>query len=103
MESDSVKSVEAPRVKESAGVATIEAVTWSAAPTKVTAEKEMIPEPRPVCTSTKRDKMDSVLQTHEPTENASPGVLKSQILHHMSCSFASLTLEVRCNYVTRVD
>ena len=55
-------------------MATLEDVPWTAAPTKETAGREMIPEPRPVCTSTKRDKIDSVLGTNEPTESASPRV-----------------------------
>ena len=74
-----MESVEALTVKKSVGVATIEAVTWSAAPTKATAEREEVPEPRPVCISTKREKIDSVLETNEPTESAGPGVPGTEV------------------------
>ena len=79
VESNSVKSVESSRVKESERVPQADVVTWSAVPTRVTTEIEKIPESRPVCTSTKRDKIDSVLETKELTESASPGVLGTEV------------------------
>ena len=40
VESDSVKSMEGPKIQKSVGVAILEDVPWTAAPTKETAERE---------------------------------------------------------------
>ena len=79
IESDSVRSVDPPKTKESEGVSPADVVTWSAAPTKLRTEPEKIPEPKPVCTSTKRDKTESVLESSEPTESAVPGVPGTEV------------------------
>ena len=54
-------------------------LTWSAAPTKLRTENEKIPEPRPLCSSTKMDKTESVLESNEPTESAVPGMPKTDV------------------------
>ena len=66
VKSDSVRSVEAPTTKETEGIPPAD--IGNAAPTTLRIDKVKIPEPKPACTSTKRDKVDSVSRTWRAPE-----------------------------------
>ena len=57
----------------------VDLVTWSAAPTKVGTEGRKIPEPKPVCSSTKRDKVESTMEPCEPTGSTVPPVPGTEV------------------------
>ena len=80
VELDSKRLAEAPQFKKREESLPADVVTLTEGPTSsVTIKTDRIPEPKPVCTSTKRDIVNYLLESCEPTASSPAAVPGTEV------------------------